>query len=509
MKNFTLLALAMMTMGTAAQAQVKQSTFRNPIHHVSPLDKLKAQLGIPVKSQSQSSVLRAPSLSKADKAKMAIKLYEAASASDGGKYVAKHREEYFPMESGDEPGDESGDESENEPVAEVEWELGSTYELTYDENGNILQELLDDGETLLRTTNTWNANGKLTEEIQAVSEDGGETFTNSSRRVQTYDSYFPELTLTKYKYNWDTNLKRWLETGDSFRRKVTRDADNNVTGLTLAVPYNGAYDIITRITNTFDPDTKQAATHKTEGLTSDGEDGFVFETDFYLKDMKWLKTNGQLVSAPDEWMSYGNKLSSATIYNDDETVDGTLNYTYNADDEGYLEVAQSTDGTVFERTELKFTDNNGSYEFVSETYKAAEAGAEPTLSEGTKEVSKFDDKGNLILSEGFEWNPETQAYDQTEGTRYEITYDEEIPTAEKEVISYMYDFDAQDYVMPDMKLTFSDYVKVSTGINSVVKNADAANAPAVYYDLQGIRTLNPTHGVYLMKQGGVVRKVIK
>lgn len=512
MKNFTLLALAMMTMSTAAQAQVKKPLLRAPFHTVSPIDKLKAQLGFPVKSHSASSILRAPALSKADKAKLAIKLFEAANAdNDSGKYIylAKHREEYFPVESEDGDESEESAESADTDASAIEWELGGTYDITYDDNGRILQELYDDGETVLRTTNTWTSKGKLSEEIQAVSEDGGETFTNSSRRVQSYDSYFPQLTTSKVKYTWNANLNTWSETGDAFRRRVTRDADKNVTGLTLAVPYNGAYDIITRITNTFDPTTKQAVTHKTEDLKATGDNTFAFQESYYLTDMKWYKTNGQLVTSPEEWLDYGNKLSSATFKSTDEdgTETGTISGVYSDTDEGYV-ITENFDGDddAYECTSLEFTDENGSYKYLSGEYSA-----DGVMTSGSARIVKHDANGNLCLEESYEWNDDTNELELIEGTRYDITYDEEIPTAQKSVVVYQYDYDAQDYSsIPEMRLDYSDFVKV-TGIHDAVKsNSAAVNAPTEYYNLQGIRTLNPSRGgVYLMKQGGVVRKVIK
>ena len=47
---------------------------------------------------------------------------------------------------------------------------------------------------------------------------------------------------------------------------------------------------------------------------------------------------------------------------------------------------------------------------------------------------------------------------------------------------------------------------VATGIERI--EADE-NAPAVYYNLQGIKVANPENGVYIMKQGNKVTKVVK
>lgn len=47
----------------------------------------------------------------------------------------------------------------------------------------------------------------------------------------------------------------------------------------------------------------------------------------------------------------------------------------------------------------------------------------------------------------------------------------------------------------------------TTGIDSIGADADA-NAPAEYYNLQGIRVENPANGVYIRKQGNKVTKVV-
>jgi hypothetical protein len=47
---------------------------------------------------------------------------------------------------------------------------------------------------------------------------------------------------------------------------------------------------------------------------------------------------------------------------------------------------------------------------------------------------------------------------------------------------------------------------VATGIESI--EADE-NAPAVYYNLQGIKVANPSEGIFIKVQGNKVTKVVK
>ena len=45
----------------------------------------------------------------------------------------------------------------------------------------------------------------------------------------------------------------------------------------------------------------------------------------------------------------------------------------------------------------------------------------------------------------------------------------------------------------------------TVGIDSVVAEE---NAPAVYYNLQGVKVANPENGVYVVRQGNKVSKVL-
>lgn len=50
-------------------------------------------------------------------------------------------------------------------------------------------------------------------------------------------------------------------------------------------------------------------------------------------------------------------------------------------------------------------------------------------------------------------------------------------------------------------------VKQQTGIESIL--ADDANAPVEYFNLQGVRTAEPAHGIFIKRQGNKVEKVIR
>lgn len=52
------------------------------------------------------------------------------------------------------------------------------------------------------------------------------------------------------------------------------------------------------------------------------------------------------------------------------------------------------------------------------------------------------------------------------------------------------------------------YITVGDGGDALLAGLEADNAPAVYYNLQGMKVENPTAGLYIRKQGNKVTKVI-
>jgi hypothetical protein len=49
-------------------------------------------------------------------------------------------------------------------------------------------------------------------------------------------------------------------------------------------------------------------------------------------------------------------------------------------------------------------------------------------------------------------------------------------------------------------------VPSSSAVNSIV--VDSENAPVEYYNLQGVRVVNPQNGLYIKRQGNKATKVL-
>ena len=398
-----------------------------------------------------------------------------------------------------------------------EWTKESTYTFQYDQAGRVTCLDIDEGDCIRRTESTYDANGMLLTEVNSVSVDGGATFKPDSKRVQTYDKVLPQLTLTKDRYTWSEDDNEWIATYDAFRRDITRDADGNVTGLTLLVPYMGEFDATQRITNTFDPATKQAMTFKLEELDENGD----WKTSQYLRNLVWEQTNGQLVDQYDNWRDYGNLLKSGTISEVDETTGETVDF-------GKIEVtykrnAYSDTGNPFEfREEINYTDRlsrsvTGLYyhdEYGSHTsyyYDLEDVNGDGKLTDDEKTyeesaIVSVDNHGNVTKEEGFTLNDEGKT-EQSYGTKYAYTYDPAHSDAAKEIVISEYDYDSGEYA-PTMKVVTENFTDKTTSINSVT-GFDNGGEPTTVYNIQGMKVNRMGKGINILKRGGKTIKVME
>ncbi len=392
-----------------------------------------------------------------------------------------------------------------------EWMEVGTYTLSYDAKGRQTRVDVETEDGLTRTDYTWTDQDQLDTQTESTSEDGGATFVPSSKRVQTYDAILPALTLTKDKYDWDTDGNQWVPNYDSFRRTVVRNADNNVTSLTLAVPLNGNFDDTQRITNTFDPTTKQATSFYLEEQQWDGS----WAQSQYLHSLVWKKTNGQLVDGFDSWQNYGNYLLSATIGDYDKATGtsqdfGTVKIVYDAQN-GYTETIDYTDVLSKAVTTKKYTDDKGSFVYDYKYYEDANNDGvldDQDLSEGTVITTMYDANGNIVLDEEEDYgiDEDSQSYGKMGGSRYVYTYDPDHDNAQLTMQYEEYDLDAKDFV-PMSRIATTAFVDIAAGIGHVdMRQSDESSA---VYTLQGMKTNAAGKGVYIVKRGGKYVKVMK
>lgn len=394
-----------------------------------------------------------------------------------------------------------------------EWFEESTYTFRYDQAGRVVCLDIDDGSAIQRTESTYDANGMLLTELNSVSEDEGETFTPDSKRVQTYDTVLPNLTLTKDRYTWDSAAADWTATNDAFRREITRDTDGNLTDLTLSVPYMGKFDATQRITNTFDPTTKQPTTFKLEELGEDGE----WSTSQYLRNLVWEKTNGQLVDQFDNWREYGNLLKSGTISEVNKTTGETVDFGQisvswwytNGDQLNFREEINYTDRLSRSVTALKYMDGYGSFQTYYYDMEDLNGDGKLTDDEKTYDESSFsmrDTHGNVTHEYGYMTGDDGKT-ELAYGTTYDNTYDPAYGDAIKETVISEYDYDTKEYV-PMMKIVTESFTDETTAINSVAGSGNSGE-PAAVYNLQGMKLNRMGHGINILRRGGRTVKVLK
>ncbi len=389
------------------------------------------------------------------------------------------------------------------------WVKTGTYAFTYDGLGRKICVDNNDGDGILRTEYTYTDDGRLATETTGRSEDGGTTFTPTEKKEQTYDPVFPQLTLTKDKYIW-VEGSGWQPNYDSFHRTVVRNADNNVTSLTLAVPYMGNFEETLRITNTFNGETKKAETFQLSELNQSGG----WSRTQYLRNLIWKETNGQLVDQYDLWMSYGNKLLSGTIADNDpntgDMVDfGIISIDYRGNGGDYVETIDYTDVLGKSVTSLETTDDNGSYTYIYKYYEDTNGDSKLDSTEVTeynREDGFYDAHGNMTLNAQYAMNDSTGKEELAGATRYEYTYDAAHGDAEKEITVSEYDYDTKRYT-PIMRISTTEYTTVTSGIRNAGADGCTGN---VAYNLQGLKADGtPGKGIYIVKKNGKYLKVAK
>lgn len=162
-----------------------------------------------------------------------------------------------------------------------------------------------------------------------------------------------------------------------------------------------------------------------------------------------------------------------------------------------------------EMTTITVDNDKGESVYEHKYYKGSEEGVELTeddLQEHEKSIYRYDENDNLVFEANYMLNEEGTELEQVDGTRYDYTYDSETG-AEKELVVSTYDYDSGEY-MPMMKIVTDAYTDLTAGIHGV-KN-EVKSAPVEVYTLQGIRTNSTdSKGVYIIRQGNVVKKVVR
>lgn len=386
---------------------------------------------------------------------------------------------------------------------EGEWLPSGVNTLTYDSRGNILINISESEEGFYRETFTYDDNNQVLTDISESSGDGVE-FNNYLKTTRTYDPVVQSLITANYQYMWINS--EWNQLGNNYTFTVTRNDKGNVTALERAVLYQDIFEPTERIFIEYGEDGV-ATSISTKNLGYDDEWNLVWIEGDKITDIVWENTNGQIVTG--ELLSFltgANRIKSATVLSESETVNIKVEYT---DELGSFKSEISGEdeyGTFHIVSQKDVIDSYGSYN-ATENYHAIfppeEEGMEPETETidivenitydayGLNRLTFHSESYNGEEPEIYEWTEGIVNYDETHGYPLDYlikTWDDET----QELVNMLY-------------VEYSDYADVA-GIADV--EAADTDAPAMYYNLQGVRVDDPTPGLYIRRQGNKATKVV-
>lgn len=458
MRNFTLIAALMLLTPTMVTAQ-KTSLF-------------KSKTLTNKSAVAKQGVKQAPAM--------------AAKKASGGNLVLPCHEETFYYDDG-------------------EWFADGTYELSYDKQGNVVKQVesYDDGAT--QTTYEYNNNGM--EVTRTIAQDDGEgNFVNSTLLKKEYDEKVSSLVTSSMEYTWNNNDWQLISAGRTWKRDVSRNDDENVTGVSLSTYYNGDFDETYRSSLTYDSNGA-ASTWKYEELAYDeATGGFAMQPIYTMKNIKWANTNGQIVNFEmDEFFTGDNRVAAATVIDEEDQIEGQLTATY--EDNGNYTYHLVTDTPASEGTcYYTIDDANGS--FTKYSVSASDTNSDGRIDSQDETYSdkytvEYDEHGNIVAEASYEDGEITFAM------KYEYEYGNANSDYPTQQIHYEYDIEADEY-LPLIKVVSSDYIDVTNSISTIEA---ANNTKTTIYNLQGM-SLNRTYnnlpaGIYIVRNGNKTSKILK
>lgn len=419
---------------------------------------------------------------------------------------------------------------ECEEMMEGEWLPMTDYYYTYDKRGLVLTNTADDGMAKTRSTFTYNENDLVAMQIDESSFEDS-PFENVYKKVSEYDAFVVNCPIRKEVYGWDAASSAWvLGAGNCYTRTVTRDAQNDVTKVEIATYYAGEYAPVQRHYLTYEAaKPHHPVAYKFDELVNDGISGVKWEESISLRNMVWDKANGQITWDWTLWLDDpDNHLKSADVYLGDIRM-GTLAGEHRTDG-GWSNIldlyplSQNGDMGYKEIVVKKVTDGNGSYEVDIKVYNDLNTDGVCTddeLAEISKQVAKYDERGNELLYEEY-MNDGEGGTELTLmwGLKNEFTYDSKLDVLVQTVFyEYGEAFDEMGNptgelgYQPMMRLTADQFVDVTTTTGISAPELSVPFAAPVYYDLRGVNmgtdASKLSSGVYVVKQGAKAVKVVK
>ncbi len=373
------------------------------------------------------------------------------------------------------------------------WELADSHKLTYDAAGRVLTDettSYEEGEIMgyTREVRTYTDGFPYYATRTVSSSEDGTEWENSQKVERTFDSRLTNVVTANRDYQWFN--EEWTLMGNNYNREITRDANGNITNVTIAVLFQGAYDPTMKLDIEYGEDGK-AKTIRESALTYDFN---AWQEGAYLTDIVWDRTDGQIYDIESLFIGE-NRIKSCRVRVDGDIMgDLTVDYSGNLNSYQVTVTAADDSGERLDAL-IDYVDyGNGFNTFTRTTY----SGGDETINH-TTEVGELYDHFGLLTHSIYKENDETIS--QTQGI---VTYEEEHGCPDTYEVQEL-DPESGEFV-PATRIEYSDYVDVA-GVEGIA--ADSADAPAEYYDLRGVRIDRPTQsGIYIRRQGADVTKIL-
>lgn len=367
---------------------------------------------------------------------------------------------------------------------------------TYDEHGNILTLVTDNGTTLTKVESTYDEKGQLLTETTWRTDEGSSEYKPRMKKEYTYDPEIFDLA-TSFEFSTISGGQWTPFPGSCYKQIVERNADGNITSITKQVlGYDGQYSDQSKIVFTFNEGEKQPSGYEYLIAGSNGLTAYTTYTD-----MKWSSFTPPLAKAYSlSWFMNGNFLESATV--SDDTY-GDIKLTATHDDNGNFEVMNVYNDMPSQKQKLKYetTDKNGSFMYYNLLYYNTSGGeaTEADLYGGTTMQVDYDVWGNEKVYEECQITQYggLDAPQVTDGVRNSFVYGG--PHGEvTEAVTQSFNANTGAYETT-AKVVSDDFVDVMTGISSAKADKPAAKG---VYNLQGMKlegnTDNLPKGIYII-----------
>lgn len=367
-----------------------------------------------------------------------------------------------------------------------DWREAGTNLYTYNADGQILTFEAAGR----RTTYTYDDQQRVASELSETYN--GQQWVADNSVTYAYDPIITDLVVA--------TVQTFGGQVSEYGKEITRDADGNITSVKDYNKYGTGktYDSVLSISY----GKEGTATSIEEGEYDDGR----YEINVKYNDVTWQNTDGQIyeidIDNYDADSYFGNnRIKSATVVDDEWPKPATLNVTYNTDNTGFRSLLDMEGDAIYDFSYTP-TDDYGSYEatYTEADWENENGYYHKDFTDTGKETYQLDKFGLLLLETKVGTEVESDGSDPyNEAERGTVTYDATTGNPAEYILEEANNGGNYRYVH---RRVYSDYA------TSAVSDIEAEdNAPAEYFNLQGIRVSHPDSGIFIRRQGNSASKI--